>query len=180
MPTKRNDVERDQKVREILDLAEEQLRDHGVDGVSMAAAARSLGVAQNTIRWYFPSRGHLIVATMRRMLEDLAGGKPRTRDVRRRILWWTDRLEPIYRYRIALQAEAGDSSVVADFVEELDVTLDAMLTNGFRGRVPAEDLEASVAAFRATVNGTYAEGLTAPRRRSVLSYTIARFGIVTD
>jgi hypothetical protein len=97
-----------------------------------------------------------------------------------RILWWTDQLAPIYRYRTALQTKATDSQVVADFIEELDATFDQMLANGFHDRIPDADLKPAVGAFRATVNGTYAEGLSPARRRAVLTFPLARMGVESN
>jgi TetR/AcrR family transcriptional regulator, regulator of autoinduction and epiphytic fitness len=178
MPARRSDAEREDKVEEILVLAARQLEAGGVEAISMAAIARQLGVAQNTIRWYFPSRAELVVATMRRRLAAIAARKPRGRELVPRILWWIDQLAPVSRYRAVLQREAADSAAVAAFVAELDATLDRMLANGFRDRLAAEELSPAVAAFRATVNGTYAEGLSPRRRRAVLEFALARLGIV--
>jgi AcrR family transcriptional regulator len=178
MPARRTAVERDEKVEEILELAGRQLEEGGIEAISVAAIARQVGVAQNAIRWYFPDRAELVVATMRRLLEAIAARKPRGRELVPRILWWTDQLAPVYRQRAALQREAANSAAIAAFVAELDATLDRMLANGFRDRVPEDELPQTVAAFRATVNGTYAEGLSARRRRAVLEFALARLSIV--
>jgi hypothetical protein len=49
-----------------------------------------------------------------------------------------------------------------------------MLRNGFRGEVPEHDLEATVATFRATVEGAYAQGRSRAKRRKVLSFALER------
>jgi len=50
---------------EILALAQARLREGGYEALSVAALARELGLAQNAIYWYFPSKDHLFVATNR-------------------------------------------------------------------------------------------------------------------
>jgi hypothetical protein len=41
--------------------------------------------------------------------------------------------------------------------------------------VPDDELAIAVATFRATVNGTYAEGLSRAKRRRVLRFALERF-----
>jgi AcrR family transcriptional regulator len=174
MPRNRRQVDRDTKVDAILAVAERQLGEGGVDALSVAAIARELGVAQNAIYWYFPSRAHLFVETLRRMLHAIAARKPRGQQGLQRILWWTDQFAALYTFRPALQRQAREAEVVAEFVRELDEVLDRMVTHAFRGRVRDEDLPASVASFRATVTGTYAEGLSPKQRRELLSFWLGR------
>jgi AcrR family transcriptional regulator len=151
------------------------LHESGFEGLSMIGIARELGLAQNAIYWYFPSRGDLFVAVLRRILEGIAARKPRgEKDVVRRILWWTDQFAPLYSYRAAMQEQARESKVVAQFAKDLDELLDRMLNNAFRGRVPDDQLAAAVESFRSTVTGTYAQDLSAPRRRDVLAFSLGR------
>jgi AcrR family transcriptional regulator len=173
MPRKRTEIARDDKVAEILEVAQRQLRD-GPDALSVAGIARELGLAQNAIYWYFPSRAHLFVEALKRMLYTIAARKPRGQEGLERILWWTDQFAQLYAFRPALQQQARDSEVVAEFVRELDQLLERMLTNGFRGRVPEADLMPAIASFRATAIGTYAERLTRARRRELLTFTLQR------
>ena len=175
MPRRRIELDRYEKVAEILDAAERRLRDGGVDALSIAAIARELGIAQNAVYWYFPSRAHLFVETLRRMLYAIAARKPRGQQGLERILWWTDQFASLHAFRPALQQQARESEVVADFVRELDEVLDRMLTNAFRDRMPDDDLPAAIAAFRATVTGTYAEGLPKTQRRELLTFALERF-----
>lgn len=68
----RSEVDREEKIRAILDAAKKQLR-------SMVGLARELGLAQAAINWYFPSKDDLFVATLGRMLEKTFSEKPRHR-----------------------------------------------------------------------------------------------------
>lgn len=160
---------------EILDAAERRLTERGVEGLSIVGIARELGLAQNAIYWYFPSRAELFVAVLRRMLERIAGRKPRDeRDVAQLILWWTDQLAPLHAFRAAMQEQARQSEVVARFVKDLDELFDRMLGNAFRGRVPDQALGTAIDSFRSTVTGTYAQGLSPRRRREILSFSLDR------
>jgi AcrR family transcriptional regulator len=174
MPRRRVELDRDEKITQILDVAARQLTEGGYSSLSSAAIARELGLAPNAVRWYFPSRAHLFVETLRRELLAIAARKPKGQDVRARILWWTDQFAPLNRHRGALQEQAAESEVMAEFLVELDAVLERMLRNAFSDRVPAEQLTPAIAAFRATVDGTYAERLSRARRHAVLNFTLDR------
>jgi AcrR family transcriptional regulator len=162
-------------MEEILDLAEGRLREGGYDRLSVAAIARELGIAQNAIYWYFPSKDELFVAAMDRILQSIAARKP-SKDVGdlERILWFTDQLEAISGLRGAMNDRARNSPVVAEFVARLDALLSRMLANVLRAHMPEDELVLAVDAFRATVDGTYSKGVGKRARRRVLAFTLAR------
>jgi AcrR family transcriptional regulator len=175
MPRTRTDVERDVKVAEILESAERRLREGGYEALSVAAIARELGLAQNAIYWYFHSKDHLFVATLERMLMEIVARKPaRHRGVVDRVLWFTDQFAAVSALRGAMNERARTSPVVAEFVENLDATLSRMLGHVLEDHVAAEDLPVAVEAFRTTVEGTFARGLDARRRRRVLRFALER------
>lgn len=175
MPRTRPELNREDKMAEILEVAERQLREGGVEALSMIGIARELGLAGNAIYWYFPSRSELFVAVMRRMLHSIAARKRRgEQDIVQKIIWWTDQFAPLYTYRVAMQKQARESTVIAEFVKDLDDLLDRMLTNAFRGRVADAELAAAIESFRSTVTGTYAQGLSPRRRRAVLVFSLGR------
>lgn len=175
MPRTRNELDREAKVTEIATAAERRLREGGYEALSVAAIARELGIAQNSVYWYFPSKDHLFVAALERMLRDIAARKPKG-DVGKieRILWFTDQLETLAALRGAMSERAQSSEVVAAFVEELDSLLSRMLSNVLRGQVPEEELPIAVEAVRATVQGTFVRGLSKKKRREVLTFALRR------
>jgi TetR/AcrR family transcriptional regulator, cholesterol catabolism regulator len=173
MPKTRTAVSREEKIDEILEAAERRIREGGYEALSVTAIARELGVAQNAIYWYFPSRDHLFVAVLERMLREIAGRKPsRAKGNTERILWFTDQFAALSGLRGAMNERARSSEVVAAFVAELDALLSRMLSNAFRDHVPPNELAVAVEAFRATVEGTYVKGLDRQERRRVLTFTI--------
>ena len=176
MPRTRSEIDRDAKIDEIVDAAARRLREDGYDGLSVAAMARELGLAQNAIYWYFPSKDDLFVAALKRILGDIAARKPRGSDVgtRERILWFTDQFEALSDLRAAMNERAKHAAVVADFVRELDAMLNRMLTNVLRDHVAEGDLELAVASFRATVEGTFFKGLSRRERHEVLGFSLDR------
>jgi AcrR family transcriptional regulator len=173
MPKTRPTESREEKMSEILVAAEERLREGGYQALSVAAIARDLGLAQNAIYWYFPSKDHLFVATLTRMLEEIGARKP-SREVGAvdRILWFTDQFEVLSALRPAMSDRARSSPVVAEFVEQLDALLSRMLSNVLRDHVADDELPVAVDAFRATVDGTFAKGLDRGARHRILGFTL--------
>lgn len=173
MPKTRTSQTKAEKAGEILAVAERQLRENGYEGLSVAAIARELGLAQNAVYWYFPSRDHLFVAALRHMLQDIAARKPRgSQDTTQRILWFTDQFAALSNLRAAMTERARVAPIVAEFVADLEATLARMLGHAFEDQIPPERLALAVESFRATVEGTFARGLTRNERRRVLTYTI--------
>ncbi len=173
MPRTRPTASRDAKAAEILEVAERRLRDGGYEALSVAATARDLGLAQNTIYWYFPSKDELFVATLRRILEQLVKRKPSGNAGRiDQILWFTDQFEELSDLRSAMNERARHSAVVAEFVGELDALLSRMLSNVLSGDVPADELPLAVETFRATVEGTFVKGLDRRSRRKLLTFAL--------
>ena len=178
MAKTRTELDRESKVEEILGLAERRLGEEGYEGLSVAALARQLGLAQNAIYWYFPSKDHLFVAALRRMLAEIAARKPRGKVGRReRILWFADQLETLSRLRPALRERARESEVAAEFLEELEALVSRMLSNALRAEGVSEgDLPLAVEAFRAAVEGAYVKGMPRKERRQTLTFLLDRLG----
>jgi TetR/AcrR family transcriptional regulator, cholesterol catabolism regulator len=176
VPRTRSELERDAKVAEIVEVAERRLREGGYEALSVAAIARELGLAQNAIYWYFPSKDHLFVAALEGTLRKIAARKPRHEEVGpvERILWFTDQFQALSDLRGAMNERARDSQVVADFVQQLDELLSRMLSNALRRHVRAEELPIAVETFRATVEGTFVKGLNKRARRKVLTFALER------
>jgi TetR/AcrR family transcriptional regulator, cholesterol catabolism regulator len=174
LPRTRTDIERDEKVAEIVDAAQRRLRDGGYDALSVAAIARELGVAQNAVYWYFPSKDHLFVAALEGILADIAARKPHDADVVERTLWFTDQFAELFDLRGAMEEQARRSEVVAEFVAGVNELLDRMLSNALRPHVPEAELEVAVETFRATAQGAFVQGLEPVARRRLLRYALER------
>jgi AcrR family transcriptional regulator len=175
MPRTRPELNRAEKEAAILAVAERRLLEGGFEALTMAGIARELGLAQNAIYWYFPSRADLFAAALRGILAEIAARKPRGEsDIVRRVLWFTDQFAPLYALQPAMHKQARESAAVAAFARELEELLVAMLSNLFRGRLPDEELASAIDSFRTTVTGAYARGLSRRRRRELLAYSLGR------
>jgi TetR/AcrR family transcriptional regulator, repressor of the mexAB-oprM multidrug resistance operon len=168
------ELDRDEKIEQILAAAQAQLREAGYERFSVAALARELGIAQNAVYWYFPSKDELVVATVEAMLRDIVQRKPPARvGLERQVLWFVDQLAELSELRGALAYRAVHSEVVADFLARSNDQLRRLLTHALEAHVVSGDLDVAVDVFLAAAHGTYVEGLTSKRRREVLSYLLA-------
>ena len=181
MPRTRQDVDREAKVDEILDAAVRRLEEGGFEALSVAAIARELGVAQNAVYWYFPSKDHLFVAALERMLRDIMARKPpRQRSLDRKVLWFVDQLQEIEPVRAAMYERARTSPVVAEFVAQLNQAWRRMLGNVLSARVPADELDAAVDALIATIQGAFFQPMSAAERRRLIAFALERLAPVSD
>src|SRR5438270_14019416 len=77
MPRTRPELDRVEKETAILEAAIQQLETGGYGALSVAAIARDLGVAQNAVYWYFPTKDHLFVAALPQLGHRVVAAKMR-------------------------------------------------------------------------------------------------------
>jgi AcrR family transcriptional regulator len=175
MPRTRTDTDRETKVAEILEAAERRLHKGGYEALSVAAIARELGLAQNAVYWYFPSKDHLFVAAVERMLRDMAARKPPSRGgVGRQVVWFTDQLAELQHVRAALYERARSSEVVARFAADLNATWRRMLSNALADSVPESERPMAVEALIATIQGVLLQEHSAAERGRLIGFAVER------
>lgn len=174
MPKTRREIDRETKEAEILEAAERRLRAGGYEALSVAAIARELGLAQNAIYWYYASKDHLFVAALERMLRTIAAGKPRSRGLEGKVLYFTDQLRQLAEVRAAMYERARSSEIVAEFVRNLDLTWRRMLRGALAPHVPDDDLPIAVDALIATIQGALLQGLSRKERERVIGFALER------
>jgi TetR/AcrR family transcriptional regulator, cholesterol catabolism regulator len=175
MPRTRTELEREAKVDEILAAAVARLRVGGYESLSVVGISRELGIAQNAVYWYFPSKDHLFVAALERMLRDVVARKPpRQRSLERKVLWFVEQLEAMADVRAALVERARTSEVVAEFAAQLHATWRRMLGNVLGSRVPEAERAAAVDALLATIQGALLPQYTPAERRRLITFALRR------
>ena len=175
MPKTRGELDRGQKVAQILEATERRLRDGGYSAVSVAGVARELGLAHNAIYWYFPSKDELVIATCEHIIEKLLRAKPKqSRDVLEKILWFVDQLAELYPLRASLHAESQRSRPLAEYLDALSRRLRVMARNVLAEYVPEGELDIAAASLVAMVQGSFLEGLAPAERRELLTFALNR------
>lgn len=175
MPRTRPELGRAEKQTAIVDAAIKQLDAGGYAGLSVAAIARSLGVAQNAIYWYFPTKDHLFVAAVQRMGHRAFAAKARGRgDWTARLLAVVDELAELYPLLPSIHDRAAVSEVVREFERDLLEGFRAMLAEGLAERVAAEEVALAADTVLAAVIGAYATDLSRAHRRRLLRNLLDR------
>ena len=176
MPRNRPEIDRARKIGDILRAAERRLQEGGYDALSVAAIARELNVAPNSIYWYFASKDELFVAAVEHLLHDIVARKPPgRRSLERRVLWFVEQLDELEPLRIGLYDRARSSPVVAELVSRLDDGSRQILSNALSGEVAEEEREIATDALLAVIDGARLRGLRGQQRRRVISYALRRF-----
>ena len=173
MPLARTQVDRETKLEEILDSAERRLLAGGYEEMSVAAIARELGIAQNSIYWYYPSKDELFVAVLGRIIGRLAAKKPpKDKGLVAQVLWATDRMHDLSAVRSDLRERAKHSAVAAEFDKELAELLRRLLMHGIEPYLQNADVEVAATTFLATVEGTFALALKRSHRHRTIRFAL--------
>ena len=165
MPTARAGIGRDDKLTQILDAAQARLLAGGYDGMSVAAIARDLGLAANTIYWYFGSKDALLAAVARRLLTAQLATKPDGRDPVAKVLWTSDKMSELGFLRTLVSNRAPHSAEAASLHADLEGWIAQLLTINLTGSSPL-----AATAFRATVEGTITLQLPPAQRHQVITW----------
>ncbi|MEA2684555.1 MAG: hypothetical protein QOK05_2883 [Chloroflexota bacterium] len=168
-PANRKTSPRETKEDQILDAAERQLLSGGYGALSVIGIGRQLGVAANTIYWYFPSKDHLFVAALRRMSQRIVEEKPpHNAGFVQQTKWFVDRLAEMRPVRTAMHERAQGSEVVAEFERGFQALLRQMLEGGLREHLPAASIGDSADVILATIEGLLVTDKTPAQRHRIL------------
>jgi AcrR family transcriptional regulator len=174
VPRTRGHLDREQKVGEVLDRAEAQLLGGGYGSLSIAELARELGLAQNAIYWYFPTKDHLFVATVERLMQRVVASKPHGVSLLDKILWFVDRLAELEVLRVAVRDRGRSSGLVAEFELRLSQGIRKLLHGALSSSIPRTQLEITVDTLLATIDGALMRSMTNRHRRRVVRYAFER------
>jgi AcrR family transcriptional regulator len=175
VPRTRPQVDREQKIDDILEVAETMVRQRGLAALSVAGVARQLGIAGNAVYWYFPTRDHLVVAVVERLGHRAFEAKPKGKAWNEQLLALVDQFSELYPHASALHERALHSDVVAEFERSLYERLQAMLAAVLSGHLPAgDDPDEAASLFMATVLGCFARATPARERRRLLQRLLSQ------
>lgn len=180
MPRTRPHLERDEKVDQLVDAAVRRLLEGGYQNLSIADIARELGLAQNAIYWYFPSKDHLFVAALQQLVDGILSRKPRGDSVAARVVWFADRMQEFQPLRASLSARARSSEVVAKFEADLYAGIKLLLASALSGTVAAEDLDLTTDAVVAMVEGVLLQDASRRKRAELIRFGLERLAGVSD
>ena len=173
VPRTRTEVNRDQKVAQLVDAAIERLRQGGYEALSVAAIARDLGLAQNAVYWYFPTRDHLFVAAVERMVEWILANKPSTGSMVDHVVLFVEHLDMSNGILASLYMRARVSPVVAEYEASFLRRRRALLHEVVAASGPGDDTEEVVSTLLCAIEGSLLLGLPSDERERVIRRAFA-------
>jgi AcrR family transcriptional regulator len=174
VPRTRYDVDRNEKVAQLVDAAVERLRQGGYEALSVAAISRDLGVAQNAVYWYFPTRDHLFVAAIDRMVESILASKPAEGSMVDHVVRFVERLDTSHGVLASLYMRARVSPVVAEYEASFLERRRALLRQVVAALGVRENIEETVGTLLCTIEGALLLGLSPETRERVIRWAFAR------
>jgi TetR/AcrR family transcriptional regulator, regulator of autoinduction and epiphytic fitness len=119
MDESKADVGRKIKQSEIAEVALALFMERGYEQTSMALIAQTLGVAPNTLYWYFKGKDELLIAALeqmgRQVTKEFLALAPMS--LRARVTWVIDRLSQFHCLFSILQWRVANSEVVGSWHE---------------------------------------------------------------
>jgi AcrR family transcriptional regulator len=169
MPRNRTEVAREEKVEDIVRVAEQALRMGGYEALSLRGVAQELGLARGAIYWYFATKDDLLVAAASRIFQQ-GLAKPARGKYAERIEWAMEQLAVLGPVTSAVRDRAHQSETVAAFEVSFHASLCERLRTLLSVQVSAERLEAVADAVVVFVQGLLAMPLTKAERRTRLRF----------
>ncbi len=173
MPRTRHDVDREEKVAQLVEAAIERMRQGGYEALSVAAISRDLGLAQNAVYWYFPTRDHLFVAAVDKMVSWMLANKPATGSMVDHVVWFVERLDTSHGVIASLYMRARVSPVVAEYQASFLQRRRALLLEIVASQSPLKDAEEVVSTLLCTIEGALLLGLGPEERERVIRRAFA-------
>jgi len=178
MPANRRSVPKEEKTDEIVRAARRQLEEGGYRGLSIGRVAAELGIAENSIYWYFPTKDDLFVAAVRALVETIPLDKRRSADTIEDVaVRAVSRLAELQPIRGALLERAAVSEPAAALDRELrerfaDLAA-ALLVEANPDGAGSNNLATS--ALMAIIEGLLRMDVTRSDRGEILRYALRRF-----
>lgn len=166
MPRTRVEVDRDQKVAEIVEAAVAQLRSGGFDALSVARIARELGLAQAAVYWYFPTRDDLFVAAIDDLVQEALAVTSGT--AVEDVLGFVDCFDTAQGIVASLYLRARSSPVVAVYEKEFRGRMQELLSTVVTGHVPDGDVAETAETLLCAIEGAVLLGLQGDERARVI------------
>ncbi|ROR46512.1 TetR/AcrR family transcriptional regulator [Kitasatospora cineracea] len=156
-------VDRDQRVREIVDAAVGLLAEDGYRELTLRKLATRMGGSITLVTHYFANRDELLNGVMQTVVsesvaftEELAGIEDPHQRLREVLLWFlplTEGEQRTERARLALVVQSNVSPVVVGYGDELEDAMRRVVRRAVQDLVPAERLDGTVELVRVWTRG---------------------------
>jgi len=173
VPRNRQEIDREDKIEEILQAAERTLRRVGYDGLSFGALASELNLARGALYWYFPTKDDLFVAAVARVFAEALSDPPHRAGHVKRITWAVEQLAILEPLSAALHDRARHSAGAAALERAIQAEMCSRLRDLLRGRVEAARLNDVADAIVVFAQGLLAMPLDQAERAARLRFLLS-------
>lgn len=159
MAKNKRNIDLDVKRKELEDIAARLFMENGFEATSMSRISRALGVAPNTLYWYYPSKDELLVGVLNRQLSDSLKGLPSLAGLplREQMAWALQQFEQSRALMNTVHSKLDQSPVIRDWHEDFHRFVEAVVVRTLN----AKGISDQQAATLATVATFLVEGLLA-------------------
>jgi AcrR family transcriptional regulator len=172
VPRNRQDVDRVEKIEEIVRAGERLVRAGGYEALSFSGIAEELGLARGAVYWYFRSKDELFAACAARAIQTALSNPPKRTGYASRIIWAVDQLAAIRPIHTTLQDRARHSKPAATLLQGIQGTLTSQLRELLRPHVTPARLEPVSGAIFVFVQGLLALPLAERERQRHLRFLL--------
>lgn len=159
MARNKRDIDPGVKKKELEDTAERLFMENGYEATSMSRIAQALGVAPNTLYWYYASKDELLVGVLNRLLSDSLRQLPTATSapLREQMAWALQQFEQSRALMNAVHSKLDQSAVIRDWHERFHSFIEAVVVH----KLKANGISDQRAGMLATVATFLLEGLLA-------------------
>ena len=177
MPSTKPHQDREEKRAEVISAARRLFVEDGYDATSMAALARSAGVAPNTIYWYFGDKDDVLIAVLDAVLADAlaAYGGIADRPLEEQLYWTVGQLQQISRLVTTVHARIGRSEALNAWHETFHGTTEGLLRATLQRRIPEDTIDAEIKITVFAIEGLLTHDLVREEQRAICRQLAARW-----
>lgn len=159
MAKNKRDIDPDVKKKELEETAARLFMEDGYEATSMTRISRALGVAPNTLYWYYASKDELLVGVLNRLLSDSLTQLPSVarRPLKVQMVWAIKQFEQSRTLMNTVHSKLDQSPVIRDWHERFHSFVEAVVIHSLK----ANGVDDQRAGMLATVAIFLIEGLLA-------------------
>jgi AcrR family transcriptional regulator len=172
VPRNRQQVDRAEKIDEIVRVGERIVRTGGYEALSFNGIAEELGLARGAVYWYFRSKDELFAACAARAIQNTLSNPPKRAGYATRVVWAVDQLAEIRAIHTTLQDRARHSEPAKRLLDAIQESLTAQLRELLRPHVEPARLEPVTRTIFVFVQGLLALPLSARDRQKDLHFLL--------
>jgi len=171
-----SESERARKREEILTVARQLFVEDGYDAASMSRIAKEVGVAPNTIYWYFADKDALLIAVLDELVAEAAREYQRKRraPLDAQVMWLLSMLESAEGLVSTVHARIARSEAVRVWHERFHAMLEAILTAELNLHgVPTADQRHAAQVAMFVIEGLLAHPTSTQDRRGLVRWMVS-------